>query len=171
MTGYNDEADTFPQSIDEAMSALLAAGAQHVLWLTLSAVRAPYPDAEPDARGGDGALAPARARRLGKLAASGPNDWFQTDGVHLLEPGGLAMAHLVHAAVMKIVDPLRVVTRAAAPAGEARYIFTLQRGGRSAAVPLVGLRAAGRRSVPSADERGGPREPRCGGRTPRSRSW
>jgi hypothetical protein len=36
------------------------------------------------------------------------NDWFQTDQVHLTAEGGLAMAHLAHAAVMQIVDPLRV---------------------------------------------------------------
>jgi hypothetical protein len=106
--GYNDEADTFPASIDEAMSALLAAGAQHVLWLTLHAARPPYPALNQMLL-----QATARWPQLELVdwdkAAAGNYSWFQNDGVHLVDAGGLAMAHLVHAAVMQIVDPLRVV--------------------------------------------------------------
>jgi hypothetical protein len=108
VTGYNDDAGTFPTSIDEAMSSLVAAGAEHVLWLTLHAVRPPYPALNEML-----AQATARWPQLELVdwdkAAAGHYDWFQNDGVHLVDAGGLAMAHLVHAAVMQIIDPLRVV--------------------------------------------------------------
>lgn len=107
--GYNDDASTFALGVDEAMRALVAAGAKHVLWLTLHAVREPYPELNAALR-----QATTKWHRLELVdwdaAAQGHPEWFQTDGIHLLDAGGLAMAHLVHAAVMGIVDPLRVVT-------------------------------------------------------------
>jgi len=105
--GYNDPAGTFAAEVDRAMSALTTAGATHVLWLTMRESRAPYPTLNT---------------LLGKAAARWPQlelvdwntaseshpSWFQTDDVHLTPEGGLAMAHLAHAAVMQVVDPLRV---------------------------------------------------------------
>jgi hypothetical protein len=108
--GYNDDAAEFAASVDDAMRALVHAGAQHVLWLTLHAVRDPYTELNAVLR-----EATTRWRSLELVdwdtAAQGHPEWFQNDGVHLLDPGGLAMAHLVHAAVVRDVDPLRVVTR------------------------------------------------------------
>ena len=105
--GYNDPAGTFATEVDHAMSALTAAGAQHVLWLTMRESRAPYPTLN--------LLLDEAALRWPQLdlidwnafSESHPS-WFQTDAVHLTPEGGLAMAHLTHAAVMQIVDPLRV---------------------------------------------------------------
>ncbi len=123
VTGYNDEADTFPQSIDEAMSALVAAGAQHVLWLTLRAARAPYPTLNEMLEQATARWPQLELVDWNKAAEAGGSDWFQNDGVHLLDPGGLAMAHLVHAAVMQIVDPLRVL--GAVPHLLAGHAYTL----------------------------------------------
>jgi hypothetical protein len=106
--GYNDPVTTFAADIDAAMSALVAAGAQRVLWLTLPAAVPPFPRLNT-------MLAQALARwpQLELVdwdaASAGHTDWFQNDGVHLLASGGLAMAHLVHGAVLGVVDPLRVV--------------------------------------------------------------
>jgi hypothetical protein len=105
--GYNDPAGTFAAEVDKAMSALTAAGATHVLWLTMRESRAPYPTLN--------ALLDKAAARWPQLelvdwnavSESHPS-WFQTDDVHLTPEGGIAMAHLAHAAVMQIVDPLRV---------------------------------------------------------------
>jgi hypothetical protein len=55
--------------------------------------------------------------------------WFQTDGVHLLEPGGLAMAHLIHASIFQIVDPLRVVTPLRLRDGRSYSVRLRARGG------------------------------------------
>jgi hypothetical protein len=107
--GYNDPAGAFSAEVDRAMSALVAAGAKHVLWLTFRESRAPYPTLNT-------LLEQAAARwpqlvLVGWNAASASHSsWFQTDDVHLTPEGGVAMAHLTHAAVMQIVDPLRVRT-------------------------------------------------------------
>jgi hypothetical protein len=105
--GYNDPADTFALEVDRAMKALIDAGATHVLWLTMRESREPYPTLN--------SLLADAAKRWPQLElidwngiSEGHNDWFQTDQVHLTAEGGLAMAHLAHAAVMQIVDPLRV---------------------------------------------------------------
>lgn len=105
--GYNDPAGMFASEVDNAMSALTEAGATHVLWLTMRESRAPYPTLN--------ALLDAAAARWPELElvdwnafSEGHASWFQTDDVHLTPEGGLAMAHLTHAAVMQVVDPLRV---------------------------------------------------------------
>jgi hypothetical protein len=40
--GYNDFAETFPQSVEDAIDALLAAGVQRILWVTMAEVRSQY---------------------------------------------------------------------------------------------------------------------------------
>jgi hypothetical protein len=97
----------FASEVDRAMSALTTAGATHVLWLTMRESREPYPAL-------NGLLEQATARwpQLQLVdwnaASASHSSWFQTDDVHLTPEGGLAMAHLTHAAVMRVVDPLRV---------------------------------------------------------------
>jgi hypothetical protein len=105
--GYNDPAGTFAKEVDHAMSALTAAGATHVLWLTMRESRDPYPALN--------AMLEQAATRWPQLdlvdwgsASEGHSSWFQTDDVHLTPEGGVGMARLTHAAVMQVVDPLRV---------------------------------------------------------------
>jgi hypothetical protein len=107
--GYNDPADTFAAEVDHAMSVLTTAGATHVLWLTMRESRAQYPTLN--------ALLEQATARWPQLevvdwnaASESHPSWFQTDDIHLTAEGGLAMAHLTHAAVMQVVDPLRVRT-------------------------------------------------------------
>jgi hypothetical protein len=105
--GYNDPASMFATEVDHAMSALTSAGATHVLWLTMRESHEPYPTL-------NGLLEKAAARwpQLDLVdwnaASESHPSWFQTDDIHLTPEGGLAMAHLTHAAVMQVVDPLRV---------------------------------------------------------------
>lgn len=42
--GYNDPQNVFASEVDQAMRALLARGAQHVIWLTMHAAIPPYPE-------------------------------------------------------------------------------------------------------------------------------
>lgn len=116
--GYNDAEDSFATAVDETMLALIARGAQHVLWLTLAATRPPYPHL-------DEILAGA-AQRYSQLElvdwdsySFGHPAWFQTDLVHLTLAGGLAMAHLVHACIVALTTPLRA---------QAATLPTLRRG-------------------------------------------
>ncbi len=108
--GYNDAEATFASAVDQTMQALIAAGARHVLWLTLRETRHPY------VRMND-VLAAAAVRYpqlslvdWNRYSRSHP-EWFQSDGEHLDAAGGLAMARLTHLAVMKAVDPLRLTVR------------------------------------------------------------
>ena len=89
------------------MTALVAKGAQRVLWLTLAATRPPYPQL-------DTILTRAAARNPQlelvdwNAYSFGHATWFQNDLVHLTTAGGTAMAHLVHAGVIAINAPLQV---------------------------------------------------------------
>jgi hypothetical protein len=108
--GYNDLPDSFAANVDAAMRALIGAGAQHVLWLTLREVQDPYPQL-------NGVLHAAAARypQLSLLdwnAWSGNHpEWFQGDGIHLDRTGGIAMAHFVHAALDARLNPLHIATQ------------------------------------------------------------
>ena len=107
IVGYNDPEETFSAEVDEAMSALVAAGARTVLWLTLF-------ESQPQYHPMNMLLARAEERwpqlvLVDWNAAAQNQPWlFQSDEVHLKRTGGLVMSHLVHGAVTQILDPLRV---------------------------------------------------------------
>src|SRR4051794_6717497 len=105
--GYNDPAATFGTEVDHAMSTLVAAGATHVLWLTMRESRAPYPTLNAMLQKAIGRWPQLELVDWNAASESHPS-WFQTDDVHLTAEGGVAMAHLTHGAVMQVVDPLRV---------------------------------------------------------------
>lgn len=107
--GYNDYQATFAASVEQSIELLLAHGAQHILWLTLRAVRHPYVQMN--------AVLAAAARRHPEVSlvdwnryARGHPDWFQSDGEHLMDAGGLAMATLIHLAVDEVTNPLGIVS-------------------------------------------------------------
>lgn len=109
VVGYNDPANTFSAELDRAMSALVAAGARNVIWFTLRQSQSQYATmnallAEAQMRWPELVLVDWNA------ASEGKSWWFQSDGEHLTFLGGLAMAHLAHAAVTQILDPLRAQT-------------------------------------------------------------
>ena len=105
--GYNDPADTFAQSLDATMQALVGKGAQHVLWLTLRESEGPYPLINQQLRAALTRWPQLRLVDWNGASANHP-EWFQTDFVHLVDAGGVAMARLVHAGLMVEVDPLKV---------------------------------------------------------------
>jgi hypothetical protein len=105
--GYNDPADTFALSIDATMESLLAKGAQHVLWLTLREAEGPFPLINAQLYGALERWPQLQLVDWNSVSASHPQ-WFQTDGVHLVASGGLAMARLVHGSLMEVLDPLQL---------------------------------------------------------------
>ena len=142
--GYNDPPSTFAASIDEAMTELVAEGAQHVLWLTLRAARGPFPTLNALLR-----EATIRWPQLELVdwdrASVGHDSWFQNDFEHLLEPGGIAMAHLIHGAVIRHIDPLRIMTQRIDLRGGQNYSIRLRAAGGTP--PTHGAsRADGRRA-------------------------
>ena len=130
--GYNDFEQTFAQSVDDTIQALLAAGAKHILWLTLREVRHPYVYMND--------MLVAAGRRYPQLTLVDWNmysrshpDWFQNDGEHLLDAGGVAMATLVHTAVLKALVPVTVTSKrlAVARVGHAYRAQLVASGGTS----------------------------------------
>jgi hypothetical protein len=93
--GYNDFEDQYAGNLEDALAAFKAAGVKHVWWLTLRAAHHPYVTMNDDIV--------AAAQHHPELSVIDWNvysrshpDWFQTDGLHLLYPGAIAMATLIH---------------------------------------------------------------------------
>ena len=105
--GYNDYADTFALSLDATMKALLARGAQHVLWLTLRETEGPFPLINGQLFGALSRWPQLQIVDWNGFSARHP-EWFQTDGVHLVDAGGVAMARLIHGSLIEAIDPLQV---------------------------------------------------------------
>jgi hypothetical protein len=106
--GYNDDPDTFAESVEEAVNALLGAGASQIVWVTMRETQQQYVGMNRDLR--------AAARRHPELTIADWNadsklqySWFQTDGIHLLYNGAIAIAKLLHDALVAVVTPLRVL--------------------------------------------------------------
>lgn len=111
VVGYNDPENAFSAEVDQAMSALVSAGARNVIWFTLR-----QSQNESQYLTMNTLLAQAQMRWPQLVlvdwnsASQGKSWWFQNDDEHLTLLGGLAMAHLAHAAVTEILDPLRLRT-------------------------------------------------------------
>lgn len=111
--GYNDFENTFAASVEQSVDALLQHGAQHILWLTIRETHHPYIHMN--------AILAAAAKTHPQLRLVDWNlysrshpDWFQDDGVHLVESGGVAMATLIHLAVDEVAMPLTITATPAA---------------------------------------------------------
>ena len=96
--GYNDLSDGYADGLDSVMRALLAAGVQHVVWVTLEESRDPWIAINAQIR-----AAPARWPQLvvadwAPVAAMHP-EWFD-DGVHMNGLGGLGFAHFLRPIVL-----------------------------------------------------------------------
>jgi hypothetical protein len=100
--GYNDPADAFAGEVDDALQALFRAGVTRVLWVNMREAQGQYPAMNSDLV--------AAAERYPQVTVIDWNayskdhpDWFQTDGMHLLESGGEGLATLLHDAVTQLV--------------------------------------------------------------------
>ncbi len=101
VAGYNDFQQTFARSVETSLTALRRAGVQRVVWATLSAARTPYLAMNDVLR--------AAAARHPELTVVDWNkysrshaDWFQTDGIHLSEAGGTALAAFLRAGLERL---------------------------------------------------------------------
>lgn len=90
--GYNDPSDGYAQKLDEVMSALVAAGVQHVIWVTLEEREGVWTQINAQIR-----AAPARWPQLTVAdwaPVSAGQDWF-VDNAHLNSIGALAYAQFL----------------------------------------------------------------------------
>lgn len=98
-SGYNEYVQVYAADIDTVMQALVDAGAQTVLWLTLREQRPDYATMNSQIR--------EAASRWPELvvvdwnAASRDRPWFNADGLHLNEQGALGMARLLRKFVVE----------------------------------------------------------------------
>jgi hypothetical protein len=116
--GYNDFEDEYAQNIEDALAAFKAAGVKHVWWLTLRAAHHGYITMNDNIE--------AAAQSHPELTVIDWNvysrshtDWFQSDGLHLLQDGANAMATLIHKTLIDdqvALKPVQVATTALPPA-------------------------------------------------------
>jgi hypothetical protein len=129
--GYNDDAATFAQSVEEAITAVLGAGATHILWVNMHESQQQYI--------GMNQVLVAAARRHSEVTIVDWNayshdqiSWFQDDGIHLFYDGAVGMATLLHAALMDALAAPLVVASAHLPVahlGQPYSARLLARGG------------------------------------------
>jgi putative Ig domain-containing protein len=108
--GYNDFEQTFAKSVDDTVRELVDAGVKHILWVNLRAVRHPYVDMNTMLSAADAQYPELTLIDWNRYSRSHP-EWFQNDGEHLFAAGGVAMATLVHDAVVKALTPVSVSAR------------------------------------------------------------
>ena len=110
--GYNDPAAEFPQRVEDAVEALLAAGVKRILWVNMREWQQQY-------IGMNRTLVAAAARHPQltiidwERASHDHYSWFQGDGIHLVYDGAVAMATLLNASLKEAVAaPLAISTQA-----------------------------------------------------------
>ena len=148
--GYNDFAETFPQAVEDAIDALLAAGVKRILWVTMAEGRSQY----VPMNGMLGAVAGRHPEvRLVDWANTSRSheSWFLGDGVHLTYDGALGMARLLHAVARRRarVAPRRPQSALADRAPRKAIHSTANRPRRSCSVPLASDIGQARGRLPS----------------------
>ncbi|HZT92457.1 MAG TPA: putative Ig domain-containing protein [Gaiellaceae bacterium] len=132
--GYNDFANHYQQEMNDVIAALDAAGVKRIFWLTLRAAHHSYIPVNDEIKA-TAAAHPNMTVIDWNLYSRDHPDWFQSDGIHMLEAGSEAMATLIHDKLLAAgvaVPPPVVATRSipAASVGR-RYAVTLRaRSGR-----------------------------------------
>jgi hypothetical protein len=138
--GYNDPADVFPPEVDDAMQVLLHAGVTRVLWVNMREAQGQYPAMNAELLAAAGRYPQLTVIDWNAYSVDHP-EWFQTDGMHLLESGGEAMATLLHNALTQLVltpaPPLPLFPVPAPPLVLPAAVFRVARLGTPYAARLV----------------------------------
>jgi hypothetical protein len=105
--GYNDQPDTFAKSVEQAISALLAAGVQRIFWVNMHEhVWHPQYVAMNHVLDEAARRHPEVTLLDWRTFTRNSWSWFQSDGVHLTYAGALAMATFLHGSVVEGLSPL-----------------------------------------------------------------
>ncbi len=123
--GYNDFADHYATEIDDVLAALEAANVKHVFWLTLRAAHHPYIGMNDEIQAAAAKHSEVSVIDWNVYSRSHP-EWFQADGLHMLGPGAIAMAALIHQKLVGagIAVPAPRVVTTALPAGRRGRPYT-----------------------------------------------
>lgn len=145
--GYNDLPASFASDVELTLDTLRNDGVQHVLWVNLHEVRPEY--AQKNAVLAAAALHHPELRVLDWNAYSSPHpEWYQTDYIHLVPAGGVAIATFIHQAIVDALAPPAAPAQAQAAQSQAKLPALVVKGKRTL-VGRVGtkfgvkLRAAG----------------------------
>lgn len=103
--GHNDRVDQYADDIETALAELEHAGVERVLWSTLRASRQPYVTMN-DAIQAAAQKHPSMSVIEWNVYSRSHPEWFQPDGIHLNHEGGVAMATLFRAALVRLGIPL-----------------------------------------------------------------
>jgi len=102
--GYNDLPANFAGDVELTLDTLRNDGVQHVLWTNLHEVR-------PEFAAKNAVLAAAARRHpelrildWNKYSAAHP-EWYQTDFIHLMPSGGVAIATFIRQAIADTLNP------------------------------------------------------------------
>jgi hypothetical protein len=121
--GYNDPAQGFAAAVDDSVQALLAAGVQRILWVN-------YHDWVPQYTQLNAILAQVLAKYPQVTIVDWQADslnrysWFQSDGIHLVFSGAVALATLIHDALVRALTPPIVPSGPAAIFAQVGSLFT-----------------------------------------------
>ena len=105
--GYNDYESAYAGDIEDALAALSKAGATRVLWLTLHEERPSYATMN-DAIHAAATRHPELTVVDWQVYSRSHPDWFQPDGIHMRTDGAVAMATLVHNALVELGIPIAI---------------------------------------------------------------
>jgi len=103
--GYNDFEQTFAQSVEESVQALLQAGVTRIFWVTLREVRQPYVHMN-DVLVTASKQHPQMTLVDWSTYSRDHPEWFQPDGIHLQGSGAVAMARLLRASLVQAFAPV-----------------------------------------------------------------
>jgi hypothetical protein len=129
--GYNDFEDQYAQNIEDALDAFRVAGVKHVWWLTLRAAHHGYLNMNDNIEAAAKTHPELSVIDWNVYSRSHP-DWFQDDGLHLLQPGADAMATLIHKTLLDdgvALKPVHVATTALPAARRGRPYTTRLKAG------------------------------------------
>lgn len=102
--GYNDLPTSFAADVELTLDTLRDDGVQHILWVNLHAVRSEY--VQKNAVLATAALHHPELRVLDWNAYSSAHpEWYQSDYIHLVPAGGVAIAAFIHQAILDALAP------------------------------------------------------------------
>ena len=100
--GYNDRADTYAAGLDEVMQAAVAAGAQHVIWLTLEEREGVWAQSNKEIWAAAARWPQLTVADWASTSANQP--WF-VDEAHLNSVGGTALAAFLRPVLIAACGP------------------------------------------------------------------
>ena len=101
--GYNDQADTYAAGLDEIMQAAVAAGAQHVIWLTLEEREGVWTQSNKEIWAAAARWPQLTVADWASVSANQP--WY-VDEAHLNSVGGTALAAFLRPLLISACGPV-----------------------------------------------------------------